>query len=82
MMVSSQVHTCAALLPEKNPNTRWIVGWLGPKFGLDVREKKKISGFCYDLNPGLSSPECSYRGADKSLARPTSQCILFGGENI
>jgi hypothetical protein len=23
-----------------------------------------------------------YRGADKSLARPTSQCILFGGENI
>ena len=23
-----------------------------------------------------------YRGADKSLARPTSLCILFGGENI
>jgi len=23
-----------------------------------------------------------YRGADKSLARPTSQCILFDGENI
>jgi hypothetical protein len=23
-----------------------------------------------------------YQGADKSLARPTSQCILFGGENI
>ena len=22
------------------------------------------------------------RGADKSLARPTSRCILFGGENI
>jgi len=31
------------------------------------------------------SPEvarCKYRGADKSLARPTSQCILFHGENI
>ena len=28
--------------------------------------------FCYFL----------YRGADKSLARPTSQCILFDGENI
>jgi homoserine trans-succinylase len=26
--------------------------------------------------------ECTYRGADKSLARPTSQCILFDGENI
>jgi len=23
-----------------------------------------------------------YRGADKSLARPTAQCILFDGENI
>jgi hypothetical protein len=23
-----------------------------------------------------------YRGAVKSLARPTSQCILFDGENI
>ena len=28
--------------------------------------------------------ECSkhYSGVDKSLVRPTSQCILFGGENI
>ena len=25
---------------------------------------------------------CRYRGADKSLARPTSRCILFDGENI
>jgi len=23
-----------------------------------------------------------YRGADKSLARPTSRCILFDGENV
>jgi hypothetical protein len=23
-----------------------------------------------------------YRGNDKSLARPTSQCVLFDGENI
>ena len=23
-----------------------------------------------------------YRGSDKSLARPTSRCILFDGENI
>ena len=23
-----------------------------------------------------------YRGADKFLARPTSRCILFDGENI
>jgi len=25
---------------------------------------------------------CTDRGADKSLARPTSRCILFDGENI
>jgi len=24
----------------------------------------------------------NYKGADKSLARPTSRCILFDGENI
>jgi len=24
----------------------------------------------------------NYRGADKSLVRPTSRCILFDGENI
>jgi len=24
----------------------------------------------------------SYRGADKSLGRPTSRCILFDGKNI
>jgi hypothetical protein len=24
----------------------------------------------------------TYRGTDKSLARPTSRCILLGGENI
>ena len=23
-----------------------------------------------------------YRGADKSLVRPTSRCVLFDGENI
>ena len=27
-------------------------------------------------------PVVYYRGADKSLARPTSRCILFDGENI
>ena len=40
--------------------------------------------FCININtlvhktwvPGY------YRGTDKSLARPTSRCILFDGENI
>ena len=34
-----------------------------------------LSGFVYNVKK-------DYRGADKSLARPTSQCILFDGENI
>jgi hypothetical protein len=29
-----------------------------------------------------NTPFISYRGADKSLARPTSRCILFDGEKI
>ena len=30
----------------------------------------------------ISTPVYIYRSADKSLPRPTSQCILFDGENI
>ena len=30
----------------------------------------------------ISTPVYMYRGADKSLARLTSRCILFDGENI
>ena len=28
------------------------------------------------------TPFMAHRGADKSLVRPTSRCILFDGENI
>jgi hypothetical protein len=31
---------------------------------------------------GVAASGEEYRGADKSLARPTSLCILFDGENI
>ena len=30
----------------------------------------------------VSANIMKYKGADKSLARPTSRCILFDGENI
>ena len=32
------------------------------------------------MSPGINTH--IYRGAGKSLARPTSRCILFDGENI
>ena len=36
-----------------------------------------------DLKTGPNAPYYrSYRGADKSLARPTSRRIMFDGENI
>ena len=38
----------------------------------------------YKLQEAMSTNFCVFfcRGADKSLARPTSQCILFDSENI
>ena len=30
----------------------------------------------------VCSSRTQYRGADKTLAQPTSRCILFDGENI
>jgi hypothetical protein len=35
-----------------------------------------------DQKPSSDLTEDKYRGADNSLARPTSRCILFDGENI
>jgi hypothetical protein len=39
-------------------------------------------GYLKDFTFQLDSVPCRQRGADKSLARPTSRCILFDGENI
>jgi hypothetical protein len=42
MEVSGQLHAPAALLPgERAPGTRWIVGWVGPRAGLNGVEKRK-----------------------------------------
>jgi hypothetical protein len=47
---------------------------------LDI-ESSKTDLLLKDKLP--EAPPCLiYRGADKSLARPTSRCILFDGENI
>jgi hypothetical protein len=40
----------------------------------------RFKNSCYEN--GIELQHCLYRGADKSLARPTSRCILFDGENI
>ena len=49
--------------------------------------RKRSCEFTYRINSNAEYVHSSndsplYRGADKSLARPTSRCILFDGENI
>ena len=46
--------------------------------------KPDLRGGKTSSNPLTHGTDCllSTRGADKSLARPTSRCILFDGENI
>ena len=43
-----------------------------------ISENSVING----LRSKHGYPAAGYRGADKSLAPPTSRCILFDGENI
>jgi hypothetical protein len=41
--MSGQLHTQAALSPrEIAPDTHWLEGWVGPRAGLDVLEKRTI----------------------------------------
>jgi hypothetical protein len=40
---SDQLHAPAALSQGKNPGSHWIGGWVGPRDGLDVLEKRIIS---------------------------------------
>ena len=39
-----------------------------------------LNSLKFQLFPGAIKAQ--YRGDDKSLARPTSRCILFDGQNI
>jgi hypothetical protein len=43
---------------------------------------RKTNSNTYTVHPQFTHTKTDYRGADKSLARSTSRCILFDGENI
>jgi hypothetical protein len=61
--MSGQLHTLIALLPrEIDPSAHWIGNWVGPRAGLDVMEKKKISNPCQELNAWtlIVQPVASY----------------------
>jgi hypothetical protein len=51
MKVSGQLHTPAALLPEKASGTHWIGGWVGPRAVLDTVVKRKIPSPRREWNP-------------------------------
>ena len=48
--------------------------------GIRTRNPSKLAAT--GTGPLYTMYRLFYRGADKSLARPTSRCILFDGENI
>jgi hypothetical protein len=51
--------------------------------GFSRQDLIEVYNIKFRLNPSSGRPEDGmYRGAAKSLARPTSRCILFDGENI
>jgi hypothetical protein len=50
-MELSGLHALANLPPRNNPGTHWIGGYLRPRPGLDIFEKRKISFPYRDLNP-------------------------------
>jgi hypothetical protein len=45
-------------------------------------KKSSVVVACFLLGRAKNLSAPLYRGTDKSLARPTSPCILFDGENI
>jgi len=51
---------------------------VGLGYGLHLQEKRRTKGG----STSHTDWDSIYRGADKSLAPPTSRCILFDGENI
>jgi hypothetical protein len=52
---------------------------MGPRASVDVFVEENLLFLHRNSNPGQFS---LYKGADMSLARPASRCILFDGENI
>jgi hypothetical protein len=54
------------------------------RYGLDGTGSNPAGGEIFRTRPDRSWDPRSflYKEADKSLARPTSRCILFDGENI
>jgi hypothetical protein len=52
-------------------------------FHASIQAVWSVTGYALTLHQAHPAiDQSAYRGADKSLARPTSRCIMFDGENI
>ena len=91
--VCMKVHQCIEITNQKEPVTRCrVTGTLFAVYPSVTRSyqhcgtkqstgRSSLSRFIFCAISLLRELKI-YRGADKSLARPTSRCFLFDGENI
>jgi hypothetical protein len=55
MGLTEQLDVPAAVpLGKVIPGTRWMRGWMGPKEGMELTDKRKKSWPFWESNPGLS----------------------------
>ena len=81
--VSTKVHQCIEITNQKEPVTRRrVTGTLFAVYPSVTRSYQHCGTKQSTGRSCLSRFVFLCRGADKSLARPTSRCILFDGENI
>ena len=73
-------HTIVVTLYSRIPLIR--SNWDGEPFGYPENSDNWIFLWKYATLAVSGSAVTIYRGADKSLTRPTSRCILLDGENI
>jgi hypothetical protein len=75
MEMSGQLHSLAALLPEKEPGTHMLGGWVGPRAGLDVVGKRKSLACAGNRTPVVQP--VARREAERTIpASRTEPCLL------
>ena len=68
MWMTDQLHAPAALTPVNNPESHCIGGWMGPRAGVGVLEKKK-----FHIPAGIWASGRPVRGV---VTIPTAFCLL------
>jgi hypothetical protein len=59
------------------PGTHWMGGWVGPRTGLDVVEKRKVALLCRESNPGRPARSLSLYRLSHLDSQHTKMPLLF-----